>query len=459
MVLPRIIIVGGGFAGPAAAKGLAGAACEILLIDRRNHHLFQPLLYQVTKAALAPNAISQPIRHILRSAPNVTAHWNEVTGIGRRTRGVSTLSGHRFAYDYLVLATGATQSYFARDDWAEVAPGLKSIEDAFELRARILGAFERAEMEPAGPRRDALLEFVVVGAGPTGVEMPGAIAELSRHSLTRDFRSVSAQCARIKLVEAGLRILPAFHPRLSDRARRALERMGVEVLTDTRVTDMAPGMVALNGSTIAAETVIWAAGVQASPPARWLGVETDRGGRAPVNATLRLADDPRVLVVGDMAAYTPDATERPLPGVAPVAEQMGAHAAKVIRAELDGRRPPKPFRYRDWGTMATIGRNRAVVPLGRLRAAGFFAWILCSAAHVSFLTGGLNRLVAAMSWAWSCLTWHRGARVILAAVTPMPRRDVLPSDWEKAARQVSNRHSGCEAYLAAGRGRNRGVPE
>ena len=416
-----VVIVGGGFAGIAAARALAGAPVDVLLIDRRNHSLFQPLLYQVATSALAPSQIAQPIRHLLRGARNVRVHWDTVTGVDRTARVVLTQSGNRLPFDYLILATGAAHSYFGRDDWAAHAPGLKSIEDAAALRTRILGAFEEAEMQPKGPRRDALLEFVIVGAGPTGVELAGALAELARHSLAHDFRSVTPHCTRIKLVEAGPRILPAFAEGLAARARKGLEKLGVEVLTDTRVTDMEPGRVRLGDREVATQTVVWAAGVQASPAAQWLGIAGDRTGRVPVDAHLRIDGDARIFVLGDTAAHTPRGADRPLPGLAPVAKQMGTHAARVILAGTAGRRLPAPFRYRNWGSMATVGRNRAIADFGRLRLAGFPAWAVWSLVHVALLDGTLSRASVALSWLWSYVTWERGARLIVGAAGARPR--------------------------------------
>lgn len=413
---PVVVIVGAGFAGIACARRLARQPVDVVLIDRRNHHLFQPLLYQVATAALAPADVATPIRHMLKGAPNVTVFWDEVTSVDREARAVITAS-RRVEYDYLVLATGARHSYFGQDHWAEHAPGLKSIEDAFHLRHRILGAFEKAEMETDQARRAALLEFVIVGAGPTGVEMAGAVAELSRHALPKDFRRVSPKCAKIKLVEAGPRILPAFPESLSAAAQKDLEEMGVEVLTGTRVTAIDEGHVSLGETALATETVVWAAGVQASPAGAWLGVQTDRVGRVSVDGFMRIDGDARVFVVGDTAAYTPEGAERPLPGVAPVAKQMGAQVAAVIAAEVRGGDRPRPFRYRDWGSMATIGRNRAVAELGGVKLTGFLAWILWSAAHVAFLEGMKNRVSVGLSWAWSYLTWQRGARLIIGTGT------------------------------------------
>jgi NADH dehydrogenase len=421
--LPKIVIVGGGFAGISAARALRGAKADVLLIDRRNHHLFQPLLYQVATAALAPAEIAQPIRHILRSQSNVRVFWDEVNGIDRLGRTVQTISGKTLEFDYLVIATGATQSYFGHDDWAANAPGLKTIEDAYDLRHRILGAFERAEMEPRGKTRDALLEFVIVGAGPTGVEMAGAIAELARHSLTRDFRSVSPRCAKVKLVEAGPRILPSFDEKLASIARKALEAIGIEVLTNTKVTDIQAGTVWLDHEPLASETVIWAAGIEASPAAKWLDCPADQVGRVLVDEHLRVTGDNCIFVVGDTAANVPASGSKALPGLAPVAKQMGSHVGKVIKAQLQGRKMPKPFKYRDWGTMATIGRNKAVVDFGWLKLSGFTAWIVWSLTHVAFLDGFTNRVSVGSSWVWSYLTWQRGARVMLIPVRPVQTDD------------------------------------
>ncbi|MGL4238203.1 NAD(P)/FAD-dependent oxidoreductase [Tabrizicola sp.] len=422
-VRPKVIIVGGGFAGIAAAKGLAGAPVDVLLIDRLNHSLFQPLLYQVATSALGPSHIAQPIRHILRRAKNVSVHWDEVTGIDRSARRIHTLSGQQLPFDFLVIATGATHSYFGRDDWAKHAPGLKSIEDAFVLRGRILGAFERAEMQPIGPERDAQLEFVIVGAGPTGVELAGALAELARHSLARDFRSVSSHCAKIKLVEAGPRILPNFNEKLAKAAHRSLEQLGVDILTGSRVTEIEAGRVRLGDREVASETVIWAAGVKASPAARWLDVEPDQVGRVPVDKHLRIAEDQRIFVIGDTAAHRPEGSERPLPGVAPVAKQMGSHVAKVIKATVLGRPDPAPFRYRQWGNLATIGRNKAIADFGRVRFSGFPAWAIWSLVHVALLSGTLSRASVVLSWVWSYLTWERGARIILSAAEPAQEKE------------------------------------
>lgn len=413
--IPRVIIVGAGFGGMAAARALAAKPVDVTLIDRRNHHLFQPLLYQVATAALAPADIASPIRHMLRDAKNVSVVMAEVTGVDRTAQTVELNNGQNLSYDYLVLATGARHSYFGRDDWGKDAPGLKSIEDAFAIRRRILGAFERAEAETDAAKREALLTFAVVGAGPTGVELAGAIAELARHALARDFRTITPQCARILLIEAGPRILPAFADGLADRARKQLVDLGVDVRIDARVEDIRAGQIEVAGKRIKAETVLWAAGVKASPAGTWLGVETDRAGRVVVDEHMRPLGEDHVYVVGDTASFTPDGKDRPLPGLAPVAKQMGKHVAGSILADVSGKRPQDGFTYRDWGNMATIGRNRAIADLGWMRLSGFPAWLAWSLAHVAFLTGLRNRLSVASNWIWAYLTWQRGARIIIGS--------------------------------------------
>ena len=410
---PKVVIVGAGFGGVSAAKTLANKPVDVTLIDRRNHHLFQPLLYQVATAALSPADIAAPIRNMMRGARNVTVRLGEVVEVDRNGQAVVLESGERIGYDRLILATGASHSYFGRDEWAAHAPGLKSIEDAFDIRARVLGAFERAEGERYPEIRKALLTFGIVGGGPTGVELAGAIAELARHALTRDFRTITPSCARVLLFEAGPRILPAFDEKLAERAVSQLETLGVSVMTGQRVEQIDGDQVEVGGETIPAKTVLWAAGVQSSPAGAWIGAETDRSGRATVDGSLRTLSDDKVFIVGDCAAHRPENAERPLPGVAPVAKQMGVHAAKILLSEFNLGRDPGAFRYSDYGDMATIGRNRAVARLGRMKLSGFPAWFVWSVAHVAFLTGSRNRLSVAMTWAWSYLTWQRGARIIL----------------------------------------------
>lgn len=413
---PHIVIVGGGFGGLAAAKALAGAAVDITLIDKRNHHLFQPLLYQVATAGLSPADIAGSIRAILAGQANVRVLLDRVYGIDRSGRQVILGDGEPMAYDWLIIATGATHSYFGREDWAPFAPGIKTIDDATAIRRRVLLALERAETEIDLARRKSLLTFVVIGGGPTGVEMAGAIAELARQSVSRDFRHITPHCSRIVLLQRGDRLLPSFPPALSVKARIGVEQLGVEVRLGADVTHIDASGVTVDGAFLPAVTTIWAAGVMASRAAEWLGCKADRAGRVTVGPDLHPADDQRIFVIGDTAACT-DASGRALPGVAPVAKQQGQHAARVIRAALAGRKTA-PFRYRDWGNMATIGRSRAVADFGRLRVSGFAAWLLWCVAHIWFLTGHRNRIAVGMTWLWSYLTYQRGARLITGDVAP-----------------------------------------
>lgn len=406
---PHVVIVGAGFGGLCAAKGLAGAAVRVTVIDRRNHHVFQPLLYQVATAALTPTQIAAPVRSILRRQKNATVLLAEATGVDVEQRELR-LGDRRLAYDHLVIATGARHAYFGHDDWERFAPGLKSIEDALALRRRILLAFERAELEDNPAERRRLLTFVVVGAGPTGVEMAGAIAELARKALLRDFRAIDPGLARIVLVEAGPRVLGPFPPSLSAYAEAALDRLGVEVRLGQAVTGCDADGIDLGEERIGAATLVWAAGVTASPAARWLDASADPAGRVPVGPDLSLEGHPEISVVGDTARVAgPDG--RPLPGLAPVAKQQGDYAAGAILARLAGR-APEPFRYRDHGTLATVGRRAAVVDLKPFRLTGSLGWLLWSVAHVYYLIGFRNRIGVALDWVWSYLTFERGARLI-----------------------------------------------
>lgn len=371
---PHVVIVGGGFGGLAAAKALAGAPVDITLIDKRNHHLFQPLLYQVATAGLSPADIAASIRAVLARQANVRVLLDRVYGVDQERRRVILGDGEPLAYDWLIIATGATHSYFGREDWAPFAPGIKTIDDATAIRRRVLLALERAETETDEEKRKALLTFVVVGGGPTGVEMAGAIAELSRQSVSMDFRHITPHCSRIFLLQKGDRLLPSFPPSLSAKARKGVEELGVEVRLEADVTDIDANGVIVDGERIDAGTTIWAAGVMASRAAQWLGCEADRSGRVPVDANLHPAGESAIFVIGDTAACT-DSTGRALPGVAPVAKQQGQHAARAIRAALQGRTVPA-FRYRDYGNMATIGRSRAIADFGRFRVTGLAAWVL-----------------------------------------------------------------------------------
>jgi NADH dehydrogenase len=406
------VIVGGGFGGLYAARALAKAPVEVTVVDRTNHHVFQPLLYQVATASLSPSQIAYPVRGVLRRQRNTRVLLGEVTAVNTARRVVILADGE-LAYDYLILAPGARHSYFGHAEWEALAPGLKTLDDALRIRERILLAFERAEREADPVRRRALLTFVVVGGGPTGVELAGAIGEIACSVMARDFRNIDTREAQTILVEAGPRILPAFPASLSEKAERSLERLCVEVRTGQAVTRMDDGAVWLGGDRIGAATVLWAAGVQPSPLARSLGVPLDRAGRVIVNPDLTIPGHPEVWVIGDLSACT-DAADRLLPGLAPVAIQQGEYAARaVVRARRGEAR--EPFRYRDRGTMATIGRNAAVVNLGRLRFSGYPAWLLWCFIHILWLIGFRNRFLVMIEWAWAYLRFERSARLITGA--------------------------------------------
>jgi NADH dehydrogenase len=410
MARPHIVIVGAGFGGLAAAHGLAGADADVTVIDRRNYHLFQPLLYQVATAGLSPAQIASPIRAILRKAANVRVVLGKVTAVDTQRRAV-TLEDRTLAYDHLVLATGARHSYFGRDDWEASAPGLKKIDDATGIRRRLLTAFERAEAAISLDERRRLLSFIVIGGGATGVEMAGAIAELARVALRHDFRNIDPGGARIVLVEAGVRLLPAFHPLLGNAARQALEQLGVEVRLGAAVSHCDADGVTIGEERVAAATIVWGAGVMASAAAQWLGAEKDRAGRVIVGDDLSVPGHPEIFCIGDTACAR-DVAGKPLPGLAPVAKQQGAYVARRLRRMLAGRTPLGPFRYRSWGTMATIGRRAAVADLGWVKLDGTLAWLLWSAVHVSFLIGFRNRMVVMLDWLWSYATFQSGARLI-----------------------------------------------
>jgi NADH dehydrogenase len=412
----RVVVVGSGFAGLNAAKTLRNARVEITIVDRRNFHLFQPLLYQVATAALNPSDIAYPIRSIFRSQENVkSVLLAEVTGLDLDAKKLTLEDGSRLAYDYLILATGATHSYFGRDDWEQLAPGLKSLEDALIMRQRILAAFEEAERNPEEAER--LLTFVVVGAGPTGVELAGALVEIAVHSLGEDFDVIDPTRARVLLVEGAPHVLPVYPEDLSQSARRQLEALGVEVITGVMVAEIdESGVTLTDGLRIEAGLVLWAAGVEASSLGGLLGVETDRSGRVEVQDDLSMPDHPEVFVAGDLA------TVPGVPGVAPAAMQMGRHAARMIYADLSGT-ARSAFQYQDKGSLATIGRARAVADFGRIRFGGFIAWLAWLAIHIFYLIGFRNRVLVLISWAWSYLTFRRGARII----TGVPR---LPEKGE-----------------------------
>jgi NADH dehydrogenase FAD-containing subunit len=411
MARPHIVIVGAGFGGLSAAVGLAGAEADVTVIDRRNYHLFQPLLYQVATAGLSPAQIASPIRAILRHAANVHVLLGKVSGIDKEHRTVA-LHDRTLSYNTLVLATGARHSYFGHDEWESVAPGLKKIDDATDIRRRILTAFEKAEATESREAHRRFLTFVVIGGGPTGVEMAGAIAELARVALRHDFRRIDPREASIILVEAGPRVLPAFPTVLSAAAHRSLERLGVEVLLGAPVTHCdAEGVTIGDDRLLAAATIIWGAGVAASSAAAWLGTEKDRVGRVMVGRDLTVPGHSEIFCIGD-TAHAAGRDGKPLPGLAPVAKQQGAYVARVLRARLTGKPAPKPFRYRDLGTMATIGRRAAVADFGWLKLDGTVAWLLWGLVHVLLLIGFRNRLVVMLDWVWSYVTFQSGARLI-----------------------------------------------
>ncbi len=414
--LRHIVIVGGGFGGLAAAQALARGPVEITLVDRRNHHVFQPLLYQVATAGLSAPDIAAPIRRIFWKRRNVTVLMAEVVGFdldARRVRLEGDPQG--IGYDALIVATGATHSYFGHDEWAQHAPGLKSLDDALAIRRRFLRAFEEAEREHDPDRRKAWLTFVVVGGGPTGVELAGTLAEIAHHTLASDFRSIDPRTSRVILVEGAPRVLTAYPPALSEKAAQQLTGLGVEVRTGTAVTQVDADGVCLGAERIAARTVLWAAGVAASPLGRALGVGVDRAGRVRVGSDLSIPGHPEVFVIGDLAAIEQDG--KPVPGVAPAAMQMGRYVAATIAGDRTGR-ARRPFRYRDKGSLATIGRRAAVADFGRLQLSGFPAWFAWLSIHIFFLIGFRNRFAVISEWAWAYLTYERSARLIVGGDPP-----------------------------------------
>lgn len=412
---PQVVILGAGFGGLTAARALRDAPVDVTLIDRHNYHLFQPLLYQVATATLSPADIAVPIRSTFRDQKNAKVLLGDVAGIDRAARTIELKDGRHVPFDYLVVATGARHAYFGHDEWEPFAPGLKYIEDATEIRRRILLAFEKAETEDDESARRDLLTFVIAGGGATGVEMAGSIVELAHKTLISDFRHIDPTSSRVILIEAGPRLLPAFPESLSEFARRSLTRMGVEVRLGQAVTRCAAEGVDMGGDTLGAEhigarTIIWAAGVEASPAAKWLGVTGDRAGRVPVGERLSPAGEPRIFVVGDTAA-APWTDGRIVPGIAPAAKQMGNYAARAILADIRGK-AIGPFRYRHQGNLATIGRKSAIVDFGRVQMKGFLAWCLWGAAHIYFLIGFRNRFIVMTQWLWAYLTMRQGVRLI-----------------------------------------------
>ncbi len=414
---PRVVILGGGFAGIYTAKGLADTDVQITLVDRRNHHLFQPMLYQVATAALAPESIAYPIRRILRGQKNAETVLGEAVNVDVNARRVTLADGTTLDYDYLVVGTGARHSYFGRDEWESKAPGLKSLEDALDIRRRILVAFELAERERDPVKRHAHLTFVVVGGGPTGVEMAGAIAEIRNYALAKDFRHIDPREATVLLLEGGKRILSSYTEEMSPKAKVELKSIGVEVRTETMVTEITDHHVSAGGWTIPTRTVIWAAGNQASPLIRTLGCETDGAGRAIVEPDCTIPGHPEVFVLGDATHFKDGQTGGTLPGICPVAIQMGQYCAKVIDGDLRGK-PRRPFAYWDKGQLAVIGRGQAVANIGAFGFGGLIAWLIWAFVHVFFLIGFRNRVIVMIEWGWAYFTMQRGARVFQGDMTP-----------------------------------------
>jgi len=414
---PHVVVVGAGFGGIMVARNLAGTRARVTVIDRANHHLFQPLLYQVATAALSPANIAAPIRDILRRQPNAEVFLAEVVGVDMQAKCVLLRDADPIPWDYLILAPGTRYNYFGHDEWERDAPSLKTLSDAVSIRQDILLAFEAAEMERDPERRKALLTFALVGGGPTGVELAGSLAELAQRAMRQDFRHIRPSETRILLLEAAPRILSMFPDKLALAAERALERLGVEVRTGAKVESVEPGAVVVSGEHIPCSTVLWTAGVVAAVPiGKWLGVETDRIGRIAVAPDLSVPGHPNVFVIGDAAHVEHEG--QPLPGVAPVAMQQGRYVAKLIRARMDGK-PIEPFRYHDKGNLATVGRSFAILDLGRLKLSGFIAWVLWLWIHIWYLIGFRNKISVFIQWAWAYITWQRSARLITGPI-PAP---------------------------------------
>src|SRR5579863_6022403 len=426
MAQPRIIIVGGGFGGLAAAKALRNTPAEVILIDRSNHHLFQPLLYQVATAVLTPGQIATPIRSILRNQTNVTVILGEVTGVDTQRKCILFSNVDReevpVAYDYLILASGATHSYFGHDEFAEFAPGLKSLADAVSSRNKILQAFEQAEAEEDPSRHRDLLTFILVGAGPTGVEMAAALAGMVRSTLRSEFRRIDPEAARIVLVDMAPRVLPPFSESLSEAAKQRLEKLGVEVRLGHSVDRIDADGIVVGGERIPSKTVIWTAGVAPSPAGKWLKVETDRAGRVRVQNDVTVPGHPEIFVVGDTASF--EENGKPLPGVAQVAMQQGRYAGKLIRRRINGSRPPAPFSYFDKGTMAVVGKGFAVLQSWKVQVSGFGAWLTWAFVHLQFLATSSLRLTVFLHWIWTYCTGQRGSRLIVNHHGPQPAKAV-----------------------------------
>ncbi len=424
----HVVVVGGGFGGLQLVKDLKGLPVRITLIDRRNHHLFQPLLYQVATTLLATSEIAWPIRRVFRDRSEVTTLLGEVSGVDTGVRSVTLKNGDTIGYDTLVLATGATHAYFGRDEWAPVAPGLKTLEDATTIRRRMLLAFEQAELETDPATRDALLTFTIVGAGPTGVELAGVIAELAHFTLPKEFRNIDTRKARVVLVEAGPRVLASFAEELSAYARTSLEKLGVEIHTGERVTDCTAEGVMIGEKFIPSRTIVWAAGVQASPAAQWLNVPADRAGRVVVEKDLAAPGLPDVFVVGDTASVVQD-DGKPVPGIAPAAKQQGAYVARLLRNRLARNTPTPSFRYRHQGSLATIGKRSAIIDFGRIKLTGALAWWIWGIAHIYFLIGTRTRFAVAWSWLWIYLTGQHSARLIT-------QKEVLGAEIPRQAKEL-----------------------
>ncbi|HSI86125.1 MAG: NAD(P)/FAD-dependent oxidoreductase [Candidatus Methylacidiphilales bacterium] len=421
--VPRVVVVGGGFGGLSVVRALRNAPVQVIFIDKSNHHLFQPLLYQVATATLGPAEIATPLRQLVAKQKNVMLGLAELSGVDTVKRQILVnylgKTDARFDFDYLVLATGATHNYFGHNEFAKFAPGLKRVGDAISVRDRILRVFEMAEMEDEPKKHQDLLTFVLVGGGPTGVELAGAIAELRRYTLASEYRRVDPQSAKVILLQSGDRILPSFHEDLSKAAHARLERLGVEVQTGVKVTGVDEAGVDTSTGRIASRTVIWTAGVTPSPAGKWLGSATDKAGRVMVNRNCEVEGQPGIFAVGDTACFETDGG--PLPGVAQVALQQGNHVGAVIAARVSGNPEPEPFRYKDKGNMAVVGRNFAVIEIGGYRSAGFFAWLIWAFIHVVYLAATGNRLRVITQWIWSYLTFQRGSRLIVDAKDKAPR--------------------------------------
>jgi NADH dehydrogenase len=430
----HVVVVGGGFGGISVVKALAQAPVHITLLDRSNHHLFQPLLYQVAMAGLGPNEIAAPIRGVLRHVDNARVLLAEVTGADLQAKRIFTRECAPFEYDFLVLAPGAVNSYFGHDDWAHNAPGLKDLDDAVEIRRRVLLAFEAAERETDATAQRKNLTFVVIGGGPTGVELAGAIAELATFVLARDFRAIKPDATRVVLIEGGPRVLASFDPDISQRALDSLHEMGVEVMLGARVTQIDEQGVALGASRIDASTVLWAAGVRAAPLGELLGLPVDRAGRVKVAADCSVPGHPEVFCIGDAANFTPTGAEQPLPGVSPVAMQQGRFVARAIQRAID-KHEPGTFEYLDKGSMATIGRRRAVAAVGKLHMSGLLAWLAWLTVHIFYLIDFRNRVVVLFDWAWSYFTYQRGSRLITGhrLDAGVPERPPMKSEMREAA--------------------------